>query len=43
MPEVYEAARRGGVEVIDLPNAHACDLLEASDGDQVAAILHVTC
>jgi len=43
MPEVYEEAGRRGVELVELPTAQACELLEASDSDQVAAILHVTC
>jgi hypothetical protein len=43
MPEVYEEARRRGVEIVELPTAEACELLTESNGRNVAAILHVTC
>jgi hypothetical protein len=43
MPEVYEEARRRGVEVIAVPTAEACELLRATDRGLPAAVLHVTC
>jgi hypothetical protein len=43
MPEVYEEARRRGVEIIAVPTENACELLSAADGRQPAAVLHVTC
>jgi hypothetical protein len=43
MPELYEEARRRGVDVIARPTAQACKLLDESDTRDVAAILHVTC
>ena len=42
MPEVYAEADRRGVEIVTLPTAAACDLLQR-EGDGTAAILHVTC
>ena len=42
-PELYDEARRRGVEVIARPTAEACVLLEATDPRDVAAVLHVTC
>jgi hypothetical protein len=43
MPELYEEARRRGVEVVASPTAEACELLNGTSGGEVAAILHVTC
>ena len=43
MPELYEEARRRGVEVVALPTREACVLLADADIDKIAAILHVTC
>jgi hypothetical protein len=46
MPEVYEEARRRGVEIVTKPTREACLLVsEAEDSDDggLAAILHVTC
>jgi hypothetical protein len=43
MPELYEEARRRGVEIVAEPTALACRLLQAADAGDVAAILHVTC
>lgn len=41
--DLYREAARRGVEVIARPTAEACELLSASDGPLVAAVLHVTC
>jgi hypothetical protein len=43
MPELYEEARRRGVEIVAEPTGKACRLLRAADPDRVAAVLHVTC
>jgi hypothetical protein len=43
MDEVYEAARRRGVEIVALPTAEACQLITDLDPDEVIAVLHVTC
>ncbi|MGH2358647.1 MAG: MTH938/NDUFAF3 family protein [Candidatus Limnocylindria bacterium] len=43
MDEVYEEARRRGVELIVQPTVEACRLLTAAKANEVAAILHVTC
>jgi hypothetical protein len=43
MDEVFQEARRRGVEIVARPTSEACQLLTSSDGDEVAAILHVTC
>jgi hypothetical protein len=43
MPEVYEEARRRGVELVALPTAEACRLLRRVGPEEAAAILHVTC
>jgi hypothetical protein len=44
MPEVFQEARRRGVEIVALPTSEACRLLSESTSDEaVAAILHVTC
>ena len=43
MPELYEEARRRGVEVVAEPTAEACERLRSADPEDVSAILHVTC
>ena len=43
MPEVYEEARRKGVEVIAMPTVEVCELLEKFKPVDINAILHVTC
>jgi hypothetical protein len=43
MPEVYEEARRKGVEIIAMPTVEVCELLEKFKPGDVNAILHVTC
>ena len=43
MPELYEEARRRGVEIVAESTDVACRLLEAADPRDVAAVLHVTC
>ena len=43
MPELYEEARRRGVEIVAEPTEVACRLLQAADRRDVAAVLHVTC
>jgi hypothetical protein len=42
-PELYEEARRRGVEIVAEPTEVACRLLQAADPSDVAAVLHVTC
>ncbi len=43
MPELYEEARRRGVEVVAEPTEDACQRLRSADPEHVAAVLHVTC
>jgi len=43
MPEVYQAARRKGVEVIAKPTVEVCELLKKYKPTDVNAVLHVTC
>jgi hypothetical protein len=43
MSEVYEEARRKGVEVIAKPTVEVCKLLEDCKPGDINAILHVTC
>ena len=43
MPEVYEEAKRNGVEVIAKPTIEVCELVKKYDPIDVNAILHVTC
>ena len=43
MPEVLADAARRGVELVTVPTADACRLLEPLDAREVDAILHVTC
>jgi hypothetical protein len=42
-PELFDEARRRGVEVVAEPTEEACRLLRKADPNSVAAILHVTC
>lgn len=43
MEEVYAEAATRGVEIVALPTAEACALLEREGEPDTAAILHVTC
>ena len=43
MPELYEEARRRGVEIVAEPTELACRRLQEADPRDVAAVLHVTC
>ena len=43
MPEVYEEARRRGMEVIARPTVEVCELVKEYLPHDVNAILHVTC
>ena len=43
MPELYEEARRRGIEIIAEPTVDACERLRSTDTNDVAAVLHVTC
>ncbi len=43
MPELYQEARRRGVEIVARPTPEACRLLRSADTSEIAAILHVTC
>ena len=44
MPEVEAEARKRRVKLIVKPSPEACELLSsADDGEDIAAILHVTC
>jgi len=43
MDEIYEEARRRGVTIVAEPTAEACERLNDTTDDDVAAILHVTC
>jgi len=43
MPELYEEARRRGVEVVAEPTDDACERLRSADPKDVSAVLHVTC
>jgi hypothetical protein len=42
-PEVLEEAAARGVELVALPTSEACELLRSIEGDQISAVLHVTC
>ena len=42
-PELFEEARRRGVQITAEPTEVACRLLQAADPRDVAAVLHVTC
>ena len=43
MPEVATEARRRGVELVVLPTAEACVLLNQAETETPNAILHITC
>jgi hypothetical protein len=43
MPEVEAEARRRGIELVSVPTAEACRLIEGLDRRDVLAVLHVTC
>lgn len=43
MPEVYEEARKKGIEIIAKPTVEICELVKKYEPDDVNAILHVTC
>jgi hypothetical protein len=43
MPELYEEARRHGVQVVAEPTEDACQRLRSADSKDVSAVLHVTC
>lgn len=41
--DLHEEARRQGVQVIVLPTAEACELIDGIKAKDVRAILHITC
>jgi hypothetical protein len=43
MPELYEEARRHGIQVVAEPTEDACRRLRSADSADVSAVLHVTC
>jgi len=43
MPEVENEALRRGVELVAVPTAEACRLIEGLDRRDVRAVLHATC
>jgi hypothetical protein len=43
MDEVYEEADRRGIRIVARTTAEACRLINEARGNEVAAILHVTC
>ena len=43
MAEVSEEAQRRGIEIVALPTAQACQLIDECPDAEVNAILHVTC
>jgi hypothetical protein len=43
LPEVLDEADARGVELVTLPTSEACELLRSIEGDQVSAVLHITC
>ena len=43
MPEVYDEARKKGVEIIAVPTVEVCQLLEQLKPRDINAILHITC
>ena len=43
VPDVFEEARRRGVELVALPTDAACALLVDADSATTNAVLHVTC
>jgi hypothetical protein len=42
-PELWDEARTRGVELIAVPTAEACELLQSVADSEVFAVLHVTC
>jgi len=42
-PEVKAAAEARGVQLVALPTSEACERLRSMEGDQISAVLHVTC
>jgi hypothetical protein len=42
-PELFDEARRRGVEITAEPTEVACRLLQDADSSDVSAVLHVTC
>ena len=42
-PEVWAEAESRGIELVTMPTAEACELLRSIEGDEVSAVLHVTC
>ena len=42
-PEVWAEAESRGIELVAMPTAEACELLRSIEGDEVSAVLHVTC
>jgi hypothetical protein len=43
MPEIFEEARRRGVDLAAMPTEEACRLIASLDPREVYAVLHVTC
>ncbi len=43
LDEVRQEAEARGVDLIVLPTAQACALLQTLEADEVSAVLHVTC
>ncbi len=43
LSEVLDEAKARGVELVALPTSEACELLRSIEGDEVSAVLHVTC
>ena len=43
MPEVIEEARRRKTDLLAVPTVEACQLIAPLDGQDVHAVLHVTC
>jgi hypothetical protein len=43
MPEVFEEARRRGIDLAARPTEEACQLIAGIDPREVYAVLHVTC
>ncbi len=41
--DVVDEAKARGVELVAVPTAEACELIRSVEGDDVAAVLHVTC
>ncbi|NLH69243.1 MAG: hypothetical protein GX454_03550 [Brooklawnia sp.] len=43
LPKVRRQAARQGVKLVVVPTSEACRMIESTPGDQVRAVLHVTC